>query len=365
MAKWIKKSSVFLVLGAIVGCPAFADDSVPELFWLIDKPTEPYQKLMMAGRYDRALALLSSQSGARDKKQFLDGLLCQYFLSNQNAILTECEKWLVNEKSASKMRAVVYEFLGTAAVHSKQFEKALSSFSKSIEDSPSGSAYAARAAMYAKMNDHVQASEDLEHSQQLPSLAESLGIYLRTHTGGPLEETPEDKFPGKGSLDAWNRACNLTSQAHKLEGSGDFQQASVLFEEAVKQYQHDGHIWESLGLCSLTRALTEPGSRQVQLNVAKLAFEKAFATNSDDWRYGYNLSLLKFINEDTTGAEEGLMVVLSNQATPESRAKTIEMIISVCQAMRTLQDYYHPEPEPSTPIPDRLKKKQPPSAGAS
>jgi len=74
-----------------------------------------------------------------------------------------------------------------------------------------------------------------------------LGLLLVIASQEPAFSDSQGKFPGKGSLSDYNKACSVVSEANKLADKEDYKRALELDRQAISIYPYDSLMYFDMG----------------------------------------------------------------------------------------------------------------------
>gem|GEM_PF-1586708 len=275
-------------------------------------PTEAFEKLFKVGRYDRALALVSSANVATDSAAFAKTLLCLLKLNRYMAVVRLAERRLVLDNSNSTI-GCLQELIGTCYLRLGENEKALQALNRAVEVAPTETAYTSRAMAYQELGRNDLVDDDLNRASPRVPNADPFGVPL------PLRALPHTRFdylnlfesmktlggaPVEVPLSAAStdsKIWHCSTQAAQFENSGDFEKAASMYRKSLDLSDKDASLWNALGLCLLTSQYKSTKQKQ-DLNEVVSCFKKACSLASEDWRFRYNLAIAEYGNDNSEEA---------------------------------------------------------------
>lgn len=339
--RWRKQLLILMAISGANTSQAFATEECPTGFSFVNKPESGIEKLMNVGRYELAQSEMESRGDLyADQRTFIMYLTCISILGQNEKVIKACEKWIdANGNSKDPDAHFVYECLGTSANNLRDYRKAVTAFTKSIEIVECRSAIIARSQTYSILIEPVLALDDkyrLRGANALP-LSESLKLAPHFKNGAPLVEIEISKFPNR-------EAREVVKRASLLERKGQFKEAADAYNEASKMFESNATCYGALGLCLMTHALTKSEIDKTEINLAKDAFQKALSLDKDEWRVLYNLVLLEYRTDDLDNAETHARSLLENKRLPQVERTAIEKTVRVCGGVKRMKQLLEGSP---------------------
>lgn len=126
-------------------------------------------------------------------------------------------------------------------------------------------------------------------------------------------------FPGKGSREAWTKACAIANEGHKIAKKSE-ESAIPKFQQAIAIYPYADYFYLDLGLSYEHR-------RNPDLPKAEAAYRKAATLDSKNWHNWNSLCRVLGKQEKYADSREAGLKALSCNPPPQ-KAESIKTIIN-------------------------------------
>lgn len=282
------------------------------------------ENLQEVGRIQRAVQFLKDSEPRQLNKEYTVKLLtCLMNAGEYDQTISTAKKWIPH--SQSDFKSLLYTFIGTACNLKKDYPAALDAFTKAIESNKNPSAEIAKE----KIQNFLAGKKETDLTKTMNSTngkgPSEGGTTLELH----LELAQLQRSAGLSAVEFNSPPTYLTKDGYKLESEGKYKDATNVYLEAIKKEPNNLKLFNALGLCAMTEALSEEGeiggrSKEDYFKIADDAFRKAYKINENDWQTWNNWAILKTCRDDFLGAKSALAIALEDKNLPADQKVRIE-----------------------------------------
>ena len=131
-------------------------------------------------------------------------------------------------------------------------------------------------------------------------------------------------FPGRGSMDTWERAHEIYNEGYELNMLGDYQQAISKFRSAIILYPYDADFYYDLG---------NAYSGTDQWSLAEQSYRSSLKINDKTWSTWLELGTALKWQEKYADSKEALSKALQLNPDAAGRARIEKTLVSVNQKL--------------------------------